>query len=110
MKGWEPEKSFLDEPPSFALLSRCNDAAFAVSFIGDPAVLEARRRMFWAPNLMLNTPTVELEATLPLGAGDTAAYVFLLGNWACAVGGFPSSPVAPLWSVSTVTVLALMPA
>ena len=43
------------------------DAAFAVSFIGDPSVLEARRRMFLAPNLMLNTPTVEIEATLPLG-------------------------------------------
>ncbi len=43
------------------------DAAFSVSFIGDPSVLEARRDLFLAPNLMLNTPTVEIEATLPLG-------------------------------------------
>ncbi len=43
------------------------DASFSVSFIGDPAVLEARRGLFLAPNLMLNTPTVEIEATLPLG-------------------------------------------
>src|SRR5215471_1369228 len=27
-------------------------------------------------------------------------FVFLLGNWACALRGFPSSTAAPLWSVS----------
>jgi acyl-CoA reductase-like NAD-dependent aldehyde dehydrogenase len=42
------------------------DAAFAVSFIGDQAVLEARRHLFLAPNLLVNKPTVELETTLPL--------------------------------------------
>lgn len=42
------------------------DAAFAVSFIGDPDILESRRGQFLAPNLLINTPTVELEATLPL--------------------------------------------
>ena len=42
------------------------DAAFAVSFIGDPAVLDARRSLFLAPNLMSNTPTVEMQVTLPL--------------------------------------------
>jgi acyl-CoA reductase-like NAD-dependent aldehyde dehydrogenase len=42
------------------------DAAFAVSFIGDPAIIESRRTQFLAPNLLINTPTVELEATLPL--------------------------------------------
>lgn len=42
------------------------DAAFAVSFIGDPADLAARRHLFLAPNLLVNKPTVELETTLPL--------------------------------------------
>jgi acyl-CoA reductase-like NAD-dependent aldehyde dehydrogenase len=42
------------------------DAAFAVSFIGDPGVLAERRPLFLAPNLLVNTPTVEMEATLPL--------------------------------------------
>jgi acyl-CoA reductase-like NAD-dependent aldehyde dehydrogenase len=42
------------------------DAAFAVSFIGDPDVLEARRHLFLAPNLLVNQPTAEMETTLPL--------------------------------------------
>lgn len=42
------------------------DAAFAVSFIGDPDVLKARRHLFLAPNLLVNQPTVEMETTLPL--------------------------------------------
>jgi peptidoglycan/LPS O-acetylase OafA/YrhL len=36
----------------------------------------------------------------PLDGATAAAFVFLLGNWACAVGGYPASPAAPLWSVS----------
>jgi acyl-CoA reductase-like NAD-dependent aldehyde dehydrogenase len=43
------------------------DASFAVSFLGDPEVIQARRSLFLAPNLLVNTPTVEIEATLPLG-------------------------------------------
>jgi acyl-CoA reductase-like NAD-dependent aldehyde dehydrogenase len=42
------------------------DAAFAVSFIGDADALEERRHAFLAPNLLVNIPTVETEATLPL--------------------------------------------
>jgi acyl-CoA reductase-like NAD-dependent aldehyde dehydrogenase len=42
------------------------DAAFAVSFIGDPEIIESRRHLFLAPNLMTNAPTVEIDATLPL--------------------------------------------
>lgn len=42
------------------------DAAFAVSFLGDPSVIEARRHLVLAPNLLVNTPTAEMEATLPL--------------------------------------------
>ena len=42
------------------------DAAFAVSFVGDPEVLKARRSLFLAPNLMCNMPTVEMQVTLPL--------------------------------------------
>lgn len=42
------------------------DAAFAVSFMGDPDILAQRRHLFLAPNLLVNTPTVEMEATLPL--------------------------------------------
>jgi len=42
------------------------DATFAVSFMGDPKVIEPRRRMVLAPNLLVNLPTVEIEATLPL--------------------------------------------
>lgn len=42
------------------------DAAFSVSFIGDPEILASRRHLFLAPNLLVNTPTVETDATLPL--------------------------------------------
>jgi len=42
------------------------DSAFAVSFVGEPSILEDRRGLFLAPNLMVNSPTVELETTLPL--------------------------------------------
>ncbi len=42
------------------------DAAFAVSFIGDPDVLRDRRHLFLAPNLLVNQPTVEMDTTLPL--------------------------------------------
>ena len=42
------------------------DATMAVSFVGDPKVLEARRDSFHAPNLLSNLPTVEIDATLPL--------------------------------------------
>lgn len=43
------------------------DAAFAVSFLGDPAEIESRRQLFLAPNLLVNQPTVETDdATLPL--------------------------------------------
>ena len=42
------------------------DAAFAVSFVGDPEILKARRSLFLAPNLMCNMPTVEMQVTLPL--------------------------------------------
>jgi acyl-CoA reductase-like NAD-dependent aldehyde dehydrogenase len=42
------------------------DAAFAVSFLGDPSVIESRRHLFLAPNLIVNAPTVEIDATLPL--------------------------------------------
>ena len=42
------------------------DAAFAVSFIGDPEILADRRHLFLAPNLLINQPTVEMETTLPL--------------------------------------------
>ncbi len=42
------------------------DASFGVSFMGDPEVVEQRRELFFAPNIMVNLPTVEMEASLPL--------------------------------------------
>jgi succinylglutamic semialdehyde dehydrogenase len=42
------------------------DAAFGVSFIGDPEIIKSRRDLFLAPNLFVNIPTVETEATVPL--------------------------------------------
>ncbi len=42
------------------------DAAFAVSFIGDPDIIASRRGLFLAPNLLINSPTTEAEVTLPL--------------------------------------------
>jgi acyl-CoA reductase-like NAD-dependent aldehyde dehydrogenase len=48
------------------------DAAFAVAFVGDPATIAGKRHLFLAPNLLVNTPTVETEATLPL-AGRLAS-------------------------------------
>jgi acyl-CoA reductase-like NAD-dependent aldehyde dehydrogenase len=49
-------------------IEMCNstDAALAVSFIGDPDVVKKRREQFLAPNILVNRPTVEFEATLPL--------------------------------------------
>jgi succinylglutamic semialdehyde dehydrogenase len=42
------------------------DASFAVSFVGDPEVIRKDRHLVLAPNLLLNIPTVETDATLPL--------------------------------------------
>jgi acyl-CoA reductase-like NAD-dependent aldehyde dehydrogenase len=42
------------------------DAAFGVSFIGDPEIITSRRDLFLAPNLFVNTPTVEMDAAVPL--------------------------------------------
>ena len=42
------------------------DASFAVSFVGDPEIFRKDRHLVLAPNLLLNIPTVETEATLPL--------------------------------------------
>ena len=42
------------------------DAPFVMSFVGDPAIINSRRHLFLAPNLQVNLPTVELEATMPL--------------------------------------------
>ena len=42
------------------------DAAFAMSFFGDPDVIASRRQMILTPNLLVNLPTVEVEATHPL--------------------------------------------
>ena len=51
-----------------AAIEMCNttDASLAVSFIGDPDVIEKRRYLLLAPNILVNRPTVEIEATLPL--------------------------------------------
>jgi peptidoglycan/LPS O-acetylase OafA/YrhL len=35
-----------------------------------------------------------------LGSRDLAAFTFFGANWACALGGYPQSVAAPLWSVS----------
>lgn len=42
------------------------DAAYGVSFIGDPEIITSRRDLFLAPNLFVNTPTVEMDAATPL--------------------------------------------
>ena len=42
------------------------DASFAVSFVGDPEIIRKDRHLVLAPNLLLNIPTVETDATLPL--------------------------------------------
>lgn len=42
------------------------DAAFAVSFVGDPEAITQKRHLVLAPNLLINMPTVETETTLPL--------------------------------------------
>lgn len=42
------------------------DAAFAMSFFGDPALIQEWRHHILAPNVILNGPTTEYEAQLPL--------------------------------------------
>lgn len=42
------------------------DSSFAVSFMGDPKILEQNRNLFLASNLIVNGPTIETSATLPL--------------------------------------------
>lgn len=47
---------------------------FVVSFVGDPEILTTRRYKFYAPNVMLNMPTVEMHGMMPvagrLNSGD----------------------------------------
>ena len=43
------------------------DAAYAVSYVGDPEVIGKLRGQILVPNILVNAPTVEVEATLPLG-------------------------------------------
>lgn len=45
-------------------------ATLSVSFFGDSEILISRSHLFQAPNLLVNQPTVEIEACLPL-AGRT---------------------------------------
>lgn len=42
------------------------DASFSVSFMGDAEVIAERRNRIVAPNVLINLPTIEIEATLPL--------------------------------------------
>jgi acyl-CoA reductase-like NAD-dependent aldehyde dehydrogenase len=42
------------------------DAALSVSFLGDRSVIDDRRHLINVPNILVNLPTVEVEATLPL--------------------------------------------
>ncbi len=65
---FSPDVSIYDYDVLDTAIDQINttDAAFAVSFIGDPDVLKARRHLFLAPNLLVNQPTAEMETTLPL--------------------------------------------
>jgi aldehyde dehydrogenase (NAD+) len=47
------------------------DAALSVSFIGDGQIINDRRHLIRAPNVLVNLPTVEVEATLPLAGRFT---------------------------------------
>ena len=42
------------------------DASYVVSFIGDADVFKDRRKLFLAPNLLVNQPTIEFDVALPL--------------------------------------------
>lgn len=50
--------------------ANATDAPFVLSFIGDPSVVEKRRAMIHAPNVICNAPTIELE-TSPVLSGRT---------------------------------------
>ncbi len=47
------------------------DAALSLSFFGDSQLIEDRRHLIKAPNVLVNLPTVESEATLPLAGRFT---------------------------------------
>jgi acyl-CoA reductase-like NAD-dependent aldehyde dehydrogenase len=55
-----------DKFETAALEINTTDAAFAVSFVGDPEIIAKERHLLLAPNILVNVPTVEIEATLPL--------------------------------------------
>ena len=42
------------------------ESALCVSFYGKSKIVEDRRHLFFTPNIMVNLPTVEIEALLPL--------------------------------------------
>ncbi len=50
---------------AFAMMNT-TDAPFATAFIGDAEILTSRTRQLVAPNILLNMPTVEYEAMMPL--------------------------------------------
>jgi len=53
------------------------DAPFVVSFIGDPDILQARKKQFAAPNLLVNLPTTDAEmAGFPAGRHKSGNHRF----------------------------------
>lgn len=57
--------------------ANATDAPFVLSFIGDPQVVEARRALIHAPNVICNAPTIELEASTTLsGRGHSGNFKF----------------------------------
>lgn len=68
---------------AFAMINS-TDAPFAVSFIGDAEILKSRSNQLEAPNVLLNMPTVEFEAMMPL-AGRSQAGEHRFNNGALAM-------------------------
>lgn len=54
-------------------LANQTDTAFSLSFLGDSDILLKKRHRFKAPNLLLNLPTTEIDANLPLAGKYSSA-------------------------------------
>jgi acyl-CoA reductase-like NAD-dependent aldehyde dehydrogenase len=73
------------------------DAAFALSFSGDPQIIREWRHHILAPNVILNGPTTAIQAQLPLAGRLQSGHHRFHG---AALALYPSYPQAILTQAS----------
>lgn len=88
MKDFDPSSAYQNNilfSPDLAIYSydvlqdaidwvNVTEACQSVAFFGDPDILKDRCHLLYAPNLMVNVPSTEIEATLPLAGRSRSGH------------------------------------